>query len=148
VLSTLHTNDSPSAIVRLLDLGVPPFLISATVLGIMAQRLLRKICPHCRRERDLTRDERNFLQLGRKPQAVWEGEGCKECRDTGYRGRTGIFEVLEVSERIKGLVSGSAGLSALTAAAREEGMVSLRQVAINKMLEGVTTYEEVIAMTG
>jgi general secretion pathway protein E len=148
VLSTLHTNDSPSAIVRLLDLGVPSFLISATLLGIIAQRLLRKICPHCKRERDLTRDERNYLQLGRKSYTVWEGAGCKECRETGYRGRTGIFEVLDMTERVKALITGSAGLADLTAAALEEGMVSLRQVAIQKMLDGVTTYEEVIAMTG
>src|SRR5512141_1805519 len=98
VLSTLHTNDSVSSIVRLLDLGVPSFLISATLVGIIAQRLVRRICPHCRQERELTRDERDYLQLGRKPRMVWEGEGCKECRGTGYKGRTGIFEVLEMTD--------------------------------------------------
>jgi general secretion pathway protein E len=148
VLSTLHTNDSASAIVRLLDLGVQPFLISATVIGIIAQRLVRKICPHCKRERELSDDERSYLQLEKKAHLVWEGEGCKECRGTGYKGRTGIFEVLEMNERIKGMVTGSVELADLTAAAREEGMVTLRQVAIRKMLEGVTTYEELISMTG
>jgi general secretion pathway protein E len=148
VLSTLHTNDSASAIVRLLDLGVQPFLISATLIGIIAQRLVRRICPHCRRERELTADECTYLQLGKKPLPVWEGEGCKECRGTGYKGRTGIFEVLEMNERIKGMVTASVDLGVLSGAARAEGLVTLRQAAIHKMLEGATTYEEVISMTG
>ena len=148
VLSTLHTNDSVSAIIRLIDLGVQPFLISATLIGIIAQRLVRKICPHCKRVRELTVDELTYLQLGTKSHVVWEGEGCKECRGTGYKGRTGIFEVLDMSERIKAMVSASVDLADLAAAAREEGMDTLRQVAIRKMLEGATTYEEVIAMTG
>jgi general secretion pathway protein E len=148
VLSTLHTNDSASAIIRLLDLGVPPFLISATVIGIVAQRLLRRICPHCKRGRELTNDERNYLQMGNKTDMIWEGAGCKECRSTGYKGRTGIFEVLDMSERVKSLVTGSVELGDLLAAAREDGLASLRQIAIQKMLKGTTTYEEVVAMTG
>lgn len=148
VLSTLHTNDSVSSIIRLLDLGVPPFLISATVIGIIAQRLVRKICPHCKKVRDLTREERDYLQIGKKSHPVWEGEGCKECRGTGYKGRTGIFEVLDMSDRIKSLVSGSVEMADLLVAARENGLESLRQISIRKMLEGATTYEEVISMTG
>jgi general secretion pathway protein E len=148
VLSTLHTNDSASAIVRLLDLGVQPFLISATVIGIIAQRLVRKICPHCKKMRELSSEERDYLQIGEKSHVVWEGEGCKECRGTGYKGRTGIFEVLEVNERIKTLVTGSVELGDLITAAQENGLESLRQIAIRKMLEGATTYEEVISMTG
>ncbi len=148
VLSTLHTNDSASAIVRLIDLGVQPFLISATVLGIIAQRLVRKICPHCKRMRELSEEERSYLQLGDESHVVWEGQGCKECRGTGYKGRTGIFEVLDMNARIKAMVTGSVELADLTAAAREEGLETLRQVAVRKMLEGVTTYEEVISMTG
>jgi len=148
VLSTLHTNDSASAIVRLLDLGVQPFLISATVIGIIAQRLVRKICPHCKKKRELTCEERDYLQIGTKSHTAWEGEGCKECRGTGYKGRTGIFEVLDMNERIKSLVSASVELADLVAAAQDNGLESLRQVAIRKMLEGATTYEEVISMTG
>jgi len=148
VLSTLHTNDSASTIIRLLDLGVPPFLISATVLGIVAQRLVRKICPHCKKVRTLSRDESDYLQLQEKSYAVWEGEGCKECRGTGYKGRTGIFEVLDLNERTKSIVTASVELADLVLAAKEDGLVTLRQVAISKMLEGVTTYEEVVAMTG
>jgi general secretion pathway protein E len=148
VLSTLHTNDSASTIIRLLDLGVPPFLISATVLGIVAQRLVRKICPHCKKIRTLSRDESDYLQLPVKSYAVWEGEGCKECRGTGYKGRSGLFEVMDMNERLKALVSGSVELAAIVEAARQEGLVTLREIAIKKMLEGVTTYEEVISMTG
>ena len=148
VLSTLHTNDSVSAIVRLLDLGVPSFLLSATMIGVIAQRLVRKICPHCKTSRELNDDERTYLQLSKKTYTVWEGQGCKECRGTGYKGRTGLFEVLDMSERFKTLVTGSVELANLALAAKEDGLVSLRQVAIQKMLEGLTTYEEVIAMTG
>jgi general secretion pathway protein E len=148
VLSTLHTNDSASTIIRLLDLGVPPFLISATVLGIVAQRLVRKICPHCKKVRTLSQDERDYLQLPEQSYAVWEGDGCKECRGTGYKGRSGLFEVMDMNDRLKALVSGSVELAKVVEVARQEGLVSLREIAVSKMLEGVTTYEEVISMTG
>ena len=148
VLSTLHTNDTASTIIRLLDLGIPPFMISATVLGIVAQRLVRKICPHCKKVRTLSPDESAYLQLPKSSYSVWEGSGCKECRGTGYRGRSGLFEVMELNEKLKLLVSESAGLTSIIKAAREGGVVTLREIAINKLLEGVTTYEEVIAMTG
>jgi general secretion pathway protein E len=147
VLSTLHTNDSVSSIVRLLDLGTPSFLISATVIGIVAQRLVRKICPHCKQERKLTYDERDYLRIGPEPVVVWEGAGCKECRGTGYKGRTGIFEVLEMTDHIKSLINASVELNDLAAAAQQDGLITLRQAAIHKMLEGHTTYEEVVAMT-
>ncbi len=148
VLSTLHTNDSASAIIRLLDLGVPPFLISATVIGIVAQRLLRRICPHCKRERRTSPTTNKATCNWVGADIFWEGAGCKECRSTGYKGRTGIFEVLDISERVKSLVTGSVELGDLLAAAREDGLATLRQIAIRKMLKGTTTYEEVVAMTG
>lgn len=148
VLSTLHTNDSASTIVRLLDLGIQPFLISATVLGIVAQRLVRKICPHCKKVRNLSQDECDYLQLKGKTFAVWEGQGCKECRGTGYKGRSGLFEVMDLNDRLKALISGSVELATIVEAARQEGVMTLREIAIKKMLEGVTTYEEVVSMTG
>jgi len=148
VLSTLHTNDAPSSITRLIDLGVPSFLISSTVVGIIAQRLLRKICKECKTERKLTPEEILYLQLDKKEVTVWEGIGCGECRGTGYRGRSGIFEVLDFTEKVKALISDNMDLQALYAVAKADGMISLRQVAIRKMLEGVTTYEEVLAITG
>jgi len=148
VLSTLHTNDAASAIIRLLDLGIPPFLISATVIGIIAQRLVRKICPHCKTQRFLTDDEVEYLQFEAKNPAVSEGAGCKECRGTGYKGRTGIFELLDMNERIKGMIKSNVELADLLAASQKDGLITLRQVAIHKMLEGITTYEEVVSMTG
>ena len=148
VLSTLHTNDSASTIIRLLDLGVPPFLISATVLGIVAQRLVRKICPHCKKARILSKDECDYLKLPNKPNTVWEGDGCKECRGTGYKGRSGLFEVMDMNDNIKTLIKDSVELAEVAKAAKMEGLVTLREIAINKMLEGDTTYEEVVSMTG
>ncbi|ACH37925.1 type II secretion system ATPase PulE [Citrifermentans bemidjiense Bem] len=147
VLSTLHTNDAPSSVTRLIDLGVPPFLISSTVVGIIAQRLLRKICPACKKERRLAPDELEYLGLKRAG-TVWFGEGCAECRGTGYKGRTGIFEVLDVNEAVKGVISERLDLAELQAVARRDGLVTLREQAIRKMLEGISTYEEVIAVTG
>ena len=148
VLSTLHTNDAPSSIARLLDLGVPSYLINATVVGIIAQRLLRKICPNCRTSRKLSSDELTYLQLQESDVTVYEGEGCKECRGTGYKGRTGIFEVLELNEKIKSLIADKLKLDELISLAESDGFLSLRQLAVRKMLEGVTTYDEVISITG
>ena len=147
VLSTLHTNDAPSSVTRLIDLGVPPFLISSTVIGIIAQRLLRKICPSCKREHRLSADELEYLGLNRAG-SVWSGDGCSECRGTGYKGRTGIFEVLDVNENVRGVISERLDLAELQAVARRDGLVTLREQGIRKMLEGITTYEEVIAVTG
>jgi general secretion pathway protein E len=148
VLSTLHTNDAPSTITRLLDLGVPYFLIASTLLGINAQRLVRCICKECKQKRFLTAAERDYLQLGDDEVTVWEGAGCNACRDTGYRGRTGIFEVLDINSRIKAVLAEQVDLEKLTRIAREDGMSSLRESAIRKMLLGETTFEEVVAVTG
>jgi general secretion pathway protein E len=147
VLSTLHTNDAPSSITRLIDLGVPAFLITSTVIGVIAQRLLRKICPDCRRERTLSPDELEYLGL-KSAGPVWFGEGCGACRGTGYKGRTGIFEVLDVNDKVKEAISERLELSNLQAVARRDGMIPLRDLAVKKMLQGITTYEEVIAVTG
>ncbi|GFO54278.1 type II secretion system protein E [Geomonas sp. Red276] len=147
VLSTLHTNDSPSSITRLLDLGIPAFLISSTVIGVIAQRLLRKICPACKKDRPISQEEREYLGL-KGSHKISYGEGCPECRGTGYKGRTGIFEVMDVNEITKGVITDHMDLAPLQDAARRDGMVPLRELAIRKMLEGITTYEEVIAVTG
>lgn len=150
VLSTLHTNDAPSSIIRLMDLGTPPFLISSTIIGIVAQRLVRKICQNCKTSRNLTDGEIEYLRLPPKPKAhaVHYGEGCLECRGTGYRGRTGIFEVLDFTDRMRtALSSPKIELSDIQNAAKADGMLSLRQCAVKKMLEGITTYEEVVSVT-
>jgi general secretion pathway protein E len=147
VLSTLHTNDAPSSVTRLLDLGVPSFLISSTVIGIIAQRLVRCICPACKRSRYLSDDESAFLGMEQKSYQVYYGEGCTACRGTGYRGRTGIFEVMDFTENLRSRLNERIELVELQEIARQDGMVSLREVAIKKMLEGITTYEEVVSVT-
>jgi general secretion pathway protein E len=148
VLSTLHTNDAPSSVVRLLDLGIPSFLIASTVIGINAQRLMRTLCTSCKRSRLLSPQESSYLSLPEGEYTVWEGEGCGECRGTGYRGRTGIFEIMEFTDRVKMVLAAGADLLNVAEAARADGMIGLRQTAIRKMLEGVTTFEEVVAITG
>ncbi|MCL4873235.1 GspE/PulE family protein [bacterium] len=148
VFSTLHTNDAPSTVTRLADLGVPNFLINSTVAGIIAQRLVRKICVHCRKERALEPEEVQNLRLKNdREYRVWYGEGCPECRGTGYKGRTGIFEVLEFTERVKSVVARTSDTNAVFKAAREDGMSTLRESAVRKMLQGGTTYEEIVSVT-
>lgn len=147
VLSTLHTNDAPSSITRLLDLGVPSFLIASTVSGIIAQRLVRKICPSCKRERRLSDEETAFLRISRKDCRVYYGDGCTACRGTGYRGRTGLFEVMDFTDNLRSRLHDRSEMVELQEIARQDGMVTLRQAGIRKMLEGVTTYEEVISVT-
>lgn len=150
VLSTLHTNDAPSSIIRLMDLGTPSFLISSTIIGIMAQRLVRKICLNCKADRNLTDGEIEYLQLSQKPKgyAVHYGEGCLECRGTGYKGRTGVFEILDFTDRMRTILSSAKiELSDIQEAAKTDGMLTLRQCAVKKMLEGITTYEEVVSVT-
>jgi len=147
VLSTLHTNDAPSSITRLLDLGVPSFLIASTVSGIIAQRLVRRICPSCKRERLLSDEETTFLRINRKKCRVYFGDGCTACRGTGYKGRTGLFEVMDFTDNLRSRLNDRSELVELQEIARQDGMATLRQAGIRKMLEGITTYEEVISVT-
>jgi general secretion pathway protein E len=151
VFSTLHTNDAASSISRLADLGVERFLISSTLVGAMAQRLLRRICPHCAAERHLSGDEIATLRLAvpaGKRVKVKEGAGCFECRGTGYIGRTGIFEILPMDEGVKNLVVSGADAPEIKREAIKNGMRTLRQSALRKLAEGVSTFEEVVRVTG
>lgn len=150
VLSTLHTNDAPSAVTRLLDLGIQPFLIQATLVGILGQRLVRRICPYCTKpfEMDATELAGMGIELGRKGAIkLHNGEGCIRCRHTGYRGRIAIFEVLPYTESLRKLTQATADVEKLRNKAREEGMFTLRESATKKLLEGMTTYEEVLRVT-
>jgi general secretion pathway protein E len=150
VLSTLHTNDAASSITRLIDMGVEPFLISSTVIGVMAQRLVRKICPHCVFERKMTDVEMSSLKVkstSGKDVIVKEGEGCVQCRNTGYLGRTGIFEILDVDDDIKKLINTKADSGVIKKEARKKGMSILRESAIKKLLSGQTTVAEIIRVT-
>ncbi len=151
VFSTLHTNDAASTITRLLDLGVPSYLIASTVIGVMAQRLVRKVCRNCEKTYQLRPEEAMAVGLAYdkdQKASVKYGEGCPQCRGTGYLGRTGIFEVMEVNERIRALIQEKADSELIRKAAAADGMVVLREAAVRKMLKGDTTFDEVIRVTG
>ena len=151
VFSTLHTNDAATAITRLIDLEVERFLISSTLIGAMAQRLVRKICANCVSERSLSAEEAASLRLSvpsGKRVRVKEGNGCHDCRGTGYRGRSGVFELLSVDETIKSLVVEQKDAPEIKREAVRLGMRTLRQSALRKLAEGVTTFEEVVRVTG
>jgi general secretion pathway protein E len=151
VLSTLHTNDAPSSLTRLLDLGVPHFLITSTIIGIMAQRLVREICSHCVEEYAPTTEEAAMLRMPMEKLQAYRfkrGRGCLHCRQTGYSGRIGIFEILPLTDKIRGLVTAGAGAPDIFKAAREEGMRTLREAALEKVLRGVTTTTEMVRVTG
>ena len=147
VLSSLHTNDAPSAITRLLELGVPAYLLNSTLLGVMAQRLARTLCPHCKVKGEIS--EETWQELvhpwkAAKPAQVNMATGCLECRMTGYRGRTGIYEMLPLSAEMKKLVVVDAELQKIKALARREGMKPLRLSGAEKVAAGLTTAEEII----
>lgn len=156
VLATLHTNDAPSAVTRLLEFGVDPFLLASTVTGVIAQRLVRLICPSCRIETFLTPDQMSMLGLdihdlesqGESPQLmVAAGQGCVKCRSTGLYGRTGVFEVMEVDEKIRKLIVERAGAKEIAKQARQDGMMTLREAAVRKLAKGLTSFEEVLRVT-
>lgn len=150
VMSTLHTNDSASSVTRLLDMQIMPFLISSTLIGVAAQRLVRLICPDCARDTQLKPDEIQSLRISPpkgKPLTVRYGEGCPKCRGTGYRGRTGIYELMEITPKIGKLIASKAGSKDIKADAVSDGMMTLRECAIKKMAQGLTTYEEVVRVT-
>ena len=150
VLSTLHTNDAPSAITRLLDLGVPPYLLSSTIIGVMAQRLLRTLCPHCKKAGGMrAEDEAVWNELvapwkSKKPSQIFRPVGCLECRMTGYLGRVGIYEILQLSPEIKKLIVHDADLARIREQAAREGMKPLRISGAIKVAAGMTTMEEVM----
>ena len=151
VFSTLHTNDAPSAIVRLLDLGVPPYLIKATVLGVMAQRLVRKLCPHCKRPASVDASDWQRLTGGLLPLPltgqVHEPVGCLECRETGYLGRVGLYEILTVDDALRVAIDGAADGRVLSQKARAAGMVPLRLAGARTALTGLTSLADVAALT-
>jgi general secretion pathway protein E len=148
VLSTLHTNDAPSAITRLLDLGVPSYLLNATLVGVMAQRLVRTLCPACKTV-STDDDSKAWESLIRpfkasKPATLYKPVGCVECRNTGYKGRTGLYEMLEITEALHGLTDANTHIRALRAAAMRQGWRPLRLAGAQKIAAGMTTIEEVL----
>jgi general secretion pathway protein E len=152
VLTTLHTNDTVGAIARLRDLGVPPFLTAATLTGIVAQRLVRQVCPSCAADVPLTADEVHALGVPHPEDYAGRlvgrrGEGCTKCRYTGYYGRAGIFEVLGVNARLRHLIAEGATPEVLTRTARQDGLRSLREHAVRKVAAGSTSFEEAMRAT-
>ena len=150
VLSTLHTNDCPSAITRLLELGIPPYLIRATVLGIMAQRLVRTLCPHCKTPGPV--DEAAWKTLTRPwkaptPKEIYQPVGCLECRNTGYLGRAGVYEVMQLSGELVSQIDETTELEKLRMRAYKDGMKSLRLSGAQKVAAGETTIEEILRVT-
>jgi general secretion pathway protein E len=151
VFSTLHTNDAVSTIVRLKDLGLEPFLISSTLLGAMAQRLVRRICENCKEPYEVTGEnmrEMGLPESGSNKLTLYRGQGCRQCRGTGYAGRLGIFEIFSMSAEMKKHVSGQASDAELRQIAVREGMTNLREDAWQKVIAGQTTVEEILRVTG
>ncbi|MBI5525300.1 MAG: type II/IV secretion system protein [Deltaproteobacteria bacterium] len=152
VFATLHTNDTAGTIGRFLELGAKPYLLSSVLIGVVAQRLVRSICPYCKRDAFLTPDQIaslgiNIPEDSKRRLPVKYGEGCVTCRYTGYSGRTGIFEVLKISDKIRKLIKEKADSREVLKAARADGMMTLRESGIRKMAQGTTTFEEVMAAT-
>ena len=150
VFSTLHANDAVSTITRLLDLGVPPFLVGACVNLVMAQRLVRKICPHCREEYDPTDEDLKLVGLSRKRlngKKLHQAKGCRECRNTGYLGRIGIFELIPMTRKVRALIYDNSNEDEIRSCALEEGMVTLRESGLRKILDASTTIQEVLRIT-
>ena len=152
VLSTLHTNDAPSALTRLHDLGVQPFLTSATILGVVAQRLVRTLCPHCKSGESVDENSELASQWrelvspwkAKMPEQFYHAVGCEDCRNTGYQGRIGLYEIMPLSHELKKLVADDAKLAEIKAQAYSEGVQPLRLAGAKRILEGVTTMEEVM----
>jgi type IV pilus assembly protein PilB len=150
VFSTVHANDAPSTITRLLDIGVPPFLCGSVLNLVMAQRLVRRICQHCKAEYEPDQAEMQMLAIDKdflKGRKFWRGRGCAQCRNTGYHGRTGIFEILEMRKNIRSLVFDNANQDEIRNAALANGMVSLREAAFKKIFAGITTSHELLRVT-
>ena len=150
VFSTLHTNDAPSAIARLVDIGVQPFLVASSIRAIMAQRLVRRLCPNCRQPGELGETEMRALRIESGQLAdsqVMHPVGCEHCRQTGYRGRMGIFEIFEIDDEVRHLINQRTATTVLRQRARELGMRTLREDGVRKVLAGLTSAEEVISIT-
>ena len=149
VFSTLHTNDAPSSITRLIDMGIEPFLLSPSLLGILAQRLVRKICPKCKEEYSPSKAELNTVRLNTQIEGIkfYRGAGCDNCKHTGYKGRTGIHEILVVDEKIRELIVNRASVGIIREEAAKTGFKDMRFDGLKKVIAGITTVEELLRVT-
>lgn len=148
VVSTLHTNNAAGTLNRMADMGVERYLIADSVVGVIAQRLVRKLCPHCRKKRLATEEEKRLLKQDTyKEMEIYEPTGCDLCNHTGYFGRTGVFEIMEVNEEIRDLIAGGGSSEELENAARRAGMCTLHDNGIRYVLEGITSIEEMLKVS-
>ena len=150
VVSTLHTNDTASSVTRLLDMGVESYLIADSVVGIIAQRLVRRLCPNCRKERALLDHEAEYLNIPAKDRArqmIFEPAGCQRCNGTGYYGRIGVYEIMEITPTLRGLIARKASTDTIRQAALREGMLTLKQSVRRLVLDGTTALTEMHAIT-
>ena len=148
VVSTLHTNSAASTITRLEDMGIESYLIADSIIGVIAQRLVRRLCPHCKRPRQATADEKAFM--GCDPDAqitIYEPCGCNQCDNTGYRGRIGVYEIMQMTPKLKTIISKQLGADAIKEQALEDGMYTLRMSATEYVLDGTTSYDEMIKVS-
>jgi general secretion pathway protein E len=150
VFSTLHTNDAASAVTRLIDLGIEPYLVASSLIGVLAQRLVRRICESCRQEmpaQNLDLFQVTDKSLGTGPHRVFQGRGCATCRSTGYFGRIGVFELMPIDEKIQSLIQKKSDSSQIRQTANQNGMRLLQEDGLEKILAGRTTIEEVIRIS-
>jgi type IV pilus assembly protein PilB len=150
VLSTLHTNDAPSTISRLMNMGIEPFLVATSVNLIQAQRLIRRVCQNCKVEQPTPPEalvEIGFSEEEAKTLKVYHGQGCDTCNGTGYKGRIGLYEVLEVTDEMREMILIGASAMELRKRSQDDGMITLRQSGLHKIRNGVTTIEEVVRET-
>ena len=148
VFSTVHTNDAAGAITRLLDMGIENFLISSALLGVLAQRLVRVICPDCKEEKPLAPALRAEMgHLGKEDIKVYHGKGCKACSQTGFRGRCGVYELLVIDDNIRELILKKSTAQIIRDQARQKGMTTLREDGWDKVVKGITTVEEILRVT-
>ena len=148
VLSTLHTNDAPSSVTRLINVGVEPYLISAALNAVLAQRLVRRICPQCRTQVAPSAEMQEFLQLqGFAHDTIWKGTGCDRCRKTGYSGRVGLYELMVMDDALRDIVTTNPDVNVLRKLCRERGLITLREDGFKKAMSGQTTVDEVLRVT-
>ncbi len=148
VLSTLHTNDAPSSVTRLVNIGLEPFLVGAALNGVLAQRLLRRLCAHCKTQEAPSEEMAEFLEMNDLPSdEMWEPTGCEKCRNTGYSGRVGIYEMLAVDDTLRDVIARNPNVSEFRRLCLERGMSSLRSDGINKATSGLTSIQEVLRVT-
>jgi len=149
VFSTIHTNDSAGAFTRLVEMGIEPFLVADTLLAVLAQRLMRRLCPHCKESYLPTDDELDELGLTRRdfPGEAWRPVGCKECGGYGYRGRVGIFELMIATDDVKALLVAGKDAGAIKKLSTAEGMIPLRDDGIDKVRQGISSFAEVLRVT-